>query len=485
MNCGSVSMDELKGWHTYYGHGACCGIPASVNGYDVAMPHDDVQTNRWCTTEYNSNNSWNTNFNNGNFNNNNKNNQFKVRPVAASDTPSEFILSVVAAFEDCCENKRTSPECISYTEHAVEDIPVLAHELYTGEYQPGPSTCFLVKYPKYREVFAACFRDRIVHHWLYLQLNPYFERRFNTQSNVTFNCRVGYGTLAAQHALYEAIKKQTYNYQRQAWIYRGDLVSFFMSIDKRRLWNKLEVFIKKEYKGHFVKQVLDITHTVVFHRPEENCMFNTNPNEWARHISTDKSLFTSGEYFGMPIGNLTTQIFANFYMSWFDDYAQQFFRRREIDAHYIRFVDDFVVVCRSKPLLKVFVREAAEWLKGMLGVTLHTDKHHFQTAGKGVKFVGAYLKNHRIYLSNRTIARMTERVHGFNRMLTHKENITLADTNRILQVLNSYLGFCKGKRTYRIRKQLLQQFNQRFYDYFYIKGHYESIKAKRSVSALY
>ena len=68
-----------------------------------------------------------------------------------------------------------------------------------------------MKYPKYREVFAACFRDRIVHHFLYLLLNPLFEARFVAQGNVAFNCRKGYGTLAAQQAAYDAIHHATNN----------------------------------------------------------------------------------------------------------------------------------------------------------------------------------------------------------------------------------------------------------------------------------
>ena len=482
VNYGSAPLERLKGWLTYCGYdpGTRAGVKHAANGYDDAKPQNGVQGNRWTATEYNSNNAWNCNFGNGNFNNNNKNNTMYVRPVAAYDIPKDFLLSVFAAFEDCCRNKRTSSECIAYTERANADIPVLSRELFTQTYQPGASTCFLVKYPKYREVFAAGFRDRIVHHWIYLQINHLFERLFAGQGNVSFNCRAGFGTLAAQNAAFEAIKAATDNYRQEAWVYRGDLVSFFMSIDKRILWNRLEAFIKQNYTGEYLAQVLYVTHTVVFHQPERDCVFNTNPDEWAQYIDDNKSLFGNDSCHGMPIGNLTTQIFANFYMSEFDVWAQWWFLEKGLVPYYIRFVDDFLVVCESKPMLKAFVGEAAEYLRANLGATLHKNKYHFQKASHGVKFVGAYVRNHRLYLANRTVARFAERIHGYADMFTNKECITFADLQRVQQVTNSYLGFCKGKRTYNIRKNLLLRFPSGFYKYLYIYGHYDCIKVKRA-----
>ena len=138
MNFDSVSGEMLKGSLTSYG-------VETLVGYEDAKTQLDVQTNRWAATENNANNSWNCNFNNGNFNNNNKNNSMRIRPVVAYDIPNDFLSLVFAAFEDCCRKKRTSKACIDYCEIASEDLPALAYELYTGTYQPGISTCFLVK----------------------------------------------------------------------------------------------------------------------------------------------------------------------------------------------------------------------------------------------------------------------------------------------------------------------------------------------------
>lgn len=477
MNCMSVSREMLKGEHTCYGSGLY--DYGGMAGYEDAMLQYDRQANRWSATEYNSNNAWNCNMGNGNTWNYNKYNSMVVRPVVAYDTPPDFLNLVVAAFHDCCSGKSTSYECIAYCETADEDLPLLAHELYTCTYQPGVSTCFLVKYPKYREVFAACFRDRIVHHFICLLLNPLFERRFHAQGNVSFNCRKGFGTLAAQRYAYDMIKRHTDSYRREAWVYRGDLVSFFMSIDKRVMWQKLEPFIKENYKGRYAEQVMYAARTVVLHCPERNCIFNTDITEWRKHVEAGKSLFGNDDFHGMPIGNLTTQIFANFLMSFFDGWTAAWFARHGHAGNYARFVDDFLVVCTDKPLLKAYVREAKAWLHGELKLMLHDDKYHFQTAARGVLFVGAYMKNHRMYISNRTAARFAERVHGFKDMLLSKREVTLADLVRLEQVCNSYLGFLRGKNTYDIRRRVLVSFGREFFRYCYIQGRYESVKVRQ------
>ena len=478
MNCDSVSEEMLKGSLTSYGM-------ETLVGYEDAKTQFDTQTNRWTATENNSNNSWNCNVNDGNFNNNNKNNSMRVRPVVAYDIPDDFLSLVFAAFEDCCRHKRTSKACIDYCEIAAEDLPVLAYELYSGTYEPGVSTCFLVKYPKYREVFAACFRDRIVHHFLYLLLNPLFEARFVSQGNVSFNCRKGFGTLAAQRAAFHAIRQATDNYRVKAWTYRGDFVSFFMSIDKRILWAKMEPFIRVTYKGKYMDILLNITRIVVFHCPEKLCVFNTDTAEWAKHVESHKSLFGNDDYHGMPIGNLTTQIFANFLLSYFDDYVIAWMQSHGLPVYYTRFVDDFVIVCRAKSLLSQMIKDLRLYLQANLQIRLHTDKFHFQPASHGMMFVGAYLKNYRMYLSNRTFARFQERVYGFNAMLENKQTVTYADIRRIEQVINSYLGFCKGKRTYARRKQLLRTFGHTFYQYLYIDGRYERVKIKPKAKPQY
>lgn len=472
MNYRSVPTSLQNGRFTYLRRN-------SGNGYAVAKPQ--AQSNSWCSTENSSNNAWNVNPNNGNVNNNNKYNSNVVRPVAALCIPASFLDSVQYAYEDCQKGKRSSTQCVEYYSDAAEDIPRLAQELWSGTYRPGVSTCFLVSYPKWREVFAAHFRDRIVHHWLIFFLNPLFERRFQEQGNVSCNCRKGFGTNFAVKQATEGIKRVSANYRKPAWVFRGDMVGFFMSIDQNVMWQLMEPFIEQNYHGPYKDIILRVSKIIVFHRPEKLCVLNSNPESWT-NLTSNKSLFRTPEGRGMPIGNLTTQIFANFYMSFFDEFVAKTFSGK--NYYYTRFVDDFLIVCDDKGFLKRSIPVLRNYLENTLHIHLHKDKHYFQPVTHGIAFIGSYIKNNRTYLSNRTIARFTERVHGFNRMLETKENITAADLQRIQTVINSYLGFCKYHRTYSIRKRILLGFGHSFYKYFYIKGHYECVKLKEKYKPL-
>ena len=144
------------------------------------------------------------------------------------------------------------------------------------------SICFLVKYPKLREVFAADFRDRIVHHWIIIRLEPLFEKRFQQMGNISFNCRKGFGTLAAVKAAERGMREVSCNYTQQAWVFKGDLVSFFMSIRRNLLWYLLERFIRRHYDGGDKEILLRTVKTIIFHHPEDDCMINGDPKEWQK-----------------------------------------------------------------------------------------------------------------------------------------------------------------------------------------------------------
>ncbi|MBQ9309877.1 MAG: reverse transcriptase [Bacteroidales bacterium] len=452
------------------------GCLAGRRSYEDAKPQED--SNYWSSTEYNGNNAWNMNFNSGNVNINNKYNALTVRPVAAFDGLSHdfllFYLTVRAAYHDCLKGKMSSPQVLAYMQIAETDLPVLAWELWTGTYQPTTSTCFLVPYPKLREVFAAAIRDRIVHQWICMRLEPLFEERFVAQGNVSFNCRKGFGTNKAVEAVKDGFERVSRNYTKPAFVFKGDLVGFFMSICKSRLWYLLERFINRKYSGTYKDILLFAVKTTVMHHPERNCIFNTDPALW-KGLAPNKSTFTCGEDRSEPIGNLTTQLFANFLLSFLDMYVQFLFRGK--NYAYARFVDDFEITCDDLAFLMSAIPKIEAFLSGSLLLTLHRDKRYIQPVSHGIKFVGSVIKPHRTYLSKMTIARFMERIHGFDRLCRERE-LNILDCQRIEQVINSYLGFCKPHRTYRIRRAALEEFGHEFYKYFYIRNHHDSIRAK-------
>ena len=383
-----VPHNPLNGRFTTVGH-------AVRRSYDDAKPQE--HSNYWSSTEYNTTNAWNVNFGSGNVNNNNKyNTNNVVRPVAALDGLSHdfplFYLTVIEAYHDCMRGKRTSPLALEDMKIAQEDLLRLAIELYTGTYTPGPSTCFLVKYPKLREVFAANFRDRIVHHWVCLRLEPLFEERFISQGNVSFNCRKGFGTDACVRHCADGMKRVSDGFTKPAWVFKGDLTGFFMSIDKKLLWYLLERFITRWHRrwqregwqridyeilsrlglSEMPEMYWDIlirtVEVIVMHHPENDCVLNSPITLW-EGLAPNKSLFGCGDEKGEPIGNLTTQLFANFLMSFFDMYVLFLFRRKNFS--YERFVDDWDNQCDDLDFLLSAIPKMEVFLRDKLKLEMH------------------------------------------------------------------------------------------------------------------
>lgn len=456
-----------------------------ARSYEAAKPHKNSLSNHWSSTEYNSNNSWNVNFNDGNVNNNNKYNTNVVRPAVAHPTKAWLQLreTIQTAYIDCCRGKRSGRQYQDYLSIANEDLDLLTTELMEGTYKPSASTCFLVRFPKLREVFAAAFRDRVIHHWMCMRLVPLFEQLNHKIGDVTHNCRVGYGTKSAVNSVYNAIKRITYNYGREAYIFRGDLVGFFMSLPQRRLCDKLKRFTQSEYNGDFKELLLWLIEVVVMHRPEKNCMLNSKPEDWIG-LASNKSLFRTGKGRGAPIGNHTTQQFANYYMAEFDAYMMDCINRlrfRKIQCDYDRFVDDFLLISSDKKALKWLIKMAEKKIKE-LGLTMHKHKRYCQPASRGVMFVGSYIKNHRIYLSNRTIGRFQDKVSQIYQYLNQPSvQVTSADLDHILATLNSYLGFCVGKKTFRLRRRIMRplKYSPGFCKYYYVNEAMTKVSLKK------
>lgn len=422
-------------------------------------------------TEYNPNNAWNVNFSNGNTNNNNKYNGNAVRAVAALGV--EVKIGWLVAFHDCCANKKSSYECCDYRMHYELDLWILIYEVYTRAYRPGKSTCFVVTRPKLREVFAAAFRDRIVHHWICLRLNPLFEARFNAQGNVSHNCRKGYGTSSAVTAFAEDVRIVTQDYTRQAWIGKFDVKAFFMSIDPVLLWDLLRPFIEENYEGSDKGTLLFLTEVVILNRPQDNCL-KKSAEELYEALPPGKSLFNSKT--GVPIGNLPSQLFANFFMSFLD--AAMAALTRYLGAEnfrYERYVDDFEVACTDKEVILAIRPLIIEALRRELSLDLHPDKFYLQEARKGTSFVGSVVKQGRVYLINRTIHGLHDALGTLNGICTDivekgANYERLRDLEHSIASVNSYLGFTVHCDAYNVRLEAFARMGPAFKHVCFIKG---------------
>lgn len=434
-------------------NGRLTGVGGGIHvSNEVAKPH---------RTENSRNNSWNVNSDGNVNNNNNKYNSNTVRPCSADVEFSKFLSSMWEAYEECLRGKRSSAQALEYIPRAASDVIELAKEAWAGTYRPSTSTCFMVTFPKLREVFAAAFRDRIVHHWICMRMLPMFEKRCHELGDVSHACRKGYGTKTAIAQVQQGMVDVSQHLRKPAWVYKGDIVGFFMNIDKARMWRMLERFIMNEYHGEYKSILLNLTKVTVYHEPQKDCEIRSDPKMWTE-IARNKSLFYNGEGKGEPIGNLTTQLFAGYYMSMFDEYVTQLFAFRNYT--YTRSVDDFVIVCDDKTFLKKAVREIESFTERELGLECHKDKTYLQPVSHGVKFLGQIVYPHRRYTINRTIGRFIDRV----KQCVEECERPMTDIRKEYwrQVLNSYFGFLTQTNEYRTRSKIFRMFPRSWYRNF-------------------
>lgn len=349
---------------------------------------------------------------------------------------------VEEAYKDCEKHKKNTNSAIEFSMNKLAKLMRLCDEINNNEYEIGKSTVFVVKYPVYREIFAADFRDRIVHHLVIKELMPFFEEEFEEGS---FSCRKGKGVMYGANYVYNEIKKITEDYTKDAWVLKMDVKSFFMSIDKQLLADMVDDFIVKVYPQNRKKEMLRILcNKIILHHPEENYEKRGDLSLWDK-LEKGKSLFDVGKTKGLPIGNLTSQIFANFYLNKLDKYI-----RHELGfKHYGRYVDDFVIISDDKEKLKKAMPLICKFAKEKLNITIHPNKRYLQHYSKGLQFIGCVLKKGRKYVIKRTVGSLYYKItHVYKEYKQHK-------LEEFMMCVNSYLGVFSHSKTYKMRKKLL------------------------------
>ena len=369
---------------------------------------------------------------------------------------------MLEAYYDCRRSKRRTASAIVYEMNYESNLIALRDRINTRTYQPGKSICFVVTRPRYREVFAASFEDRIVHHYIALRLEPLFELVFSPR---TFNCRKGKGQLYGVKILEADMKEASNNYTTDCYIMKLDLQGFFMSIDKSMLARMIDKFIVKYYKGNDIDDLRYLCQVVVLHCPEKNCERHS-PREMWGHLPANKSLFTNGEGKGVAIGNLFAQLFANFLLNELDWYIEELGIK-----YHSRYVDDFYCIHQDKQVLLSAVPKIRAKL-AELGLSLNPKKFYFQHYTKGVEFTGAVVKPYRTYCCNRVLTNFIAAVRKLNRARN------IEDVTHAVCSINSYLGLLRRSNEYGKRCKILNMIEPRIFKWIYIKGHYEVVSIK-------
>ena len=182
--------------------------------------------------------------------------------------------SLFQAYVDCRRNKRNTFNALAFEADYESNLIALCDEINSGLYQPGCSIAFVIQKPVKREIFAASFRDRVVHHWLINRLNPFFEKAFIYDS---YASRKGRGAHLGIQRADRFIRQCSANYSRDCYILKLDIQSFFMRIDKPILLRALQHFIAQFYPYDDEAIVLELCQKIIMNDPTTNFHVKGNP----------------------------------------------------------------------------------------------------------------------------------------------------------------------------------------------------------------
>jgi hypothetical protein len=361
------------------------------------------------------------------------------------------------AFIDCYKKKKKTPGAEKFIMGGYHSkLLRLTDDINFRTYKPLPSTVFYIRDPKPREIFAADFRDRIIHHLIIRELMPLFQDYFIPTS---FSCMPGRGTLVAVFMMSKFLEEAV---QRGWWVMKMDIQSFFMSIRKSILAKRLEKFIREGYRDQRkLEDLVWLTRVITLLDPtSESHIIGTR-----QYLPPGKSLFDLPPDFGLPIGNYSSQVFANFFMTTLDYYVM-----KELGLEmYGRYVDDFLMFGPREKLIEVApkIREFA-WEE--LGLVVSPSKFYLQPSRHGVKFVGSFIMPGRIYAGNR--------VRGELEKILHQKKPELDTLHHYQSVVNSYLGLLSHHASYNIRHELLSDLSSSWRTYFEVDENYKKINLK-------
>ena len=311
-------------------------------------------------------------------------------------TRDQLLSDLYTAYYDARRHKRHKPYQLRFEANIEENLDSLCEALWLRTYKPLPSECFIITDPKRREVFAAHFRDRIVHHLYFNYTHEMFERTFIQDS---YSCIKGRGTHYGINRLRQHVLKESRNYTQPCFVLKMDIRGYFMSIDRERL---LAICLEslEKMRGHRMSKCLPtcwsdyvdfnfahyLTREIVLLDPTKGCHIVGDRSDW-NNLPHDKSLFHSPKGCGLPIGNLTSQLFSNVYLNEFD----QFMKRELHCRHYGRYVDDFFVVSCNKNWLESLVSQITDFLSSRLGLSINEGKTIIRPVEKGIEYLGGFL----------------------------------------------------------------------------------------------
>lgn len=312
-------------------------------------------------------------------------------------------------WERFLRGKRNKKDVIIFQAKLSDNIVDLYNALQTRTYTHGGYTAFNISDPKPRNIHKAIVRDRLLHHLIYKELYMYFDNRFIYDS---YSCRKDKGTHRALDRFKYFAGKVSRNNTSRCYVLKGDIKKFFASIDHNILYTILKRYIEDNEMHWLIRQVVSSFHT------------------------TEVGV-------GLPLGNLTSQLFVNIYMHEFDMFIKQELRVK----YYIRYADDFAIFSSNKEYLEEILPKMENFLNEKLKLKLHENKVYIKTFASGVDFLGWIHFSYYRQIRTTTKRKIIKRLKGYPKRET----------------ISSYRGLLNHGNTYKLRKYLNYNNNQIYF----------------------
>lgn len=339
--------------------------------------------------------------------------------------------NLLNAYNHAIKNKRYRDEVLSFGMNLEENLFDIQRDLLNSTYTVGHYREFYVRYPKPRLVMALGFRDRVVQWAIYLQINPFIDKRFYEHS---YGCRPDKGTLAAAHCVYNWVKAVSRKPDAKEWvIVKGDIAKYFYRVDHDVVLDIYGKYTDDEWFLDLMRRIVN-NPEVPFGLP-----MGMKPDECPR----SERLFDVG----MPIGNLTSQETANIYLNELDQYCKHVLRIH----YYARYMDDFIILVRSRRLALDILDRIAGFLKEHLRLSL-SPKCRILPVTAQFEFVGCAITPHGIRLRKKTTKHIKRSLKAIAARYASGE----ISFERAMNSLQCYMGMTIHVNGYNLRRWIAE-----------------------------
>ncbi len=385
-------------------------------------------------------------------------------------------FAVYKAYLRCRRRKRATPQAQFYEVHLLDNLVETVQALRTGHWRPRRPVCFMVDKPKAREIHAAHYGDRVVHHLLVPGLEELYEPVF---IHDVYSNRRGKGThLAVKRLQYfmrsvtragknNSLNKDTSDngrYCPSGYFLQLDIKNFFNSVDRSILFALLQKRLRKGVKqGRLSEKIAlfyrDLSHIILKQNVAKESFLIATRAEAAR-VPPHKRLINAGKDKGLPIGNLTSQFFANVYLNELD----QFIKHKLKCRYYLRYVDDFILLHNDPKQLCRWMYNIEVFLENHLGLKLKTPQI-LQPVQQGADFLGYIIRPAYFLIRQRVIGNLWEKLLRFEHQwikgnATRGWTIVLlpAPRENLRGILASYMGHLKHACHHRLVQRMFTRF---------------------------